>query len=190
MSSFDKQEKMRAKIAESFIEIAKTKHLSKISIQEIMTSLSMSRQKFYYYFEDINALIKWITLNSMADGFYGFCDDKNVYYSYLRVLTYFYDNKRLFRNLLSMEGDPPSAFEETFCERSMEGAIQHIGKKRITVEQEYALRIYCKGVTCIVSEWLRSNTPISPETLSEYCSKALPYNISSYYDMNASCVRE
>jgi len=183
MGSVDKQEIMRAKIADSFIKIAITKHLSKISVQEIMSSLSMSRQKFYYYFEDINALIKWITTNSIANGFYGFCDDKNLYGSYLKVLTYFYDNKRLFRNLLSAEGDPPSAFQETFFERSMEGAIQHIGKKRLTVEQEFALRIYCKGVTCLISEWLRSNTPIPPDIMSRYCCKALPYSVSAYYDI-------
>lgn len=182
MSDSSKQEIVRARIADSFKEIAKTKHFSKISIQEIMSPISMSRQKFYYYFEDINALIKWITLNSMADGFYGFCDDKDIESSYLRVLTYFSENKVFFRNLLSEDGNT-SAFEKTFLENSIDGAVRHIGKKRLTTAQKYSLHIYIKGVTCLISEWLRSNAPISPEILSNYCSNALPHNLSSYYDI-------
>lgn len=52
-------------IAESLEKCLKTKRLEKISVTEIMRMANMTRQMFYHYFQDINALIYWIHLQRL-----------------------------------------------------------------------------------------------------------------------------
>lgn len=181
MNISKKQEKLKIKIAESFIEIAKTKQLSKISITEIMASLSMSRQKFYYYFQDINDLITWVNDYNLSKPFNEFYDDKDLYNSYVKSLTYIQKNKRFYRHILSPEGYGP--FEDAFYNKMLEASIKHIGAKRLNDELKFSLRLYLKGVTALIAEWLRNNANTSPEVLADYFCKALPRNLNQFYDV-------
>lgn len=175
------QEKMKIKIAESFMEIGKTKQLSKISVTNIMASLSMSRQKFYYYFEDIKDLITWVNAYNLSKPFNEFCDDKDLYNSYVKSLTYIQENKQFYRNMLSLEGYGP--LEDAFYNNMLEAAIKHIGAKRLNDELKFSLRLYLKGVTALTAEWLRNKANTSPEVLSDYFCKALPRNLNEFYNV-------
>jgi len=47
-------------IAASLKKLMKTKPFSKITISEIIADVGVNRKTFYYHFEDIYALLKWI----------------------------------------------------------------------------------------------------------------------------------
>ncbi|MBG9988569.1 TetR/AcrR family transcriptional regulator C-terminal domain-containing protein [Aerococcaceae bacterium DSM 111176] len=47
-------------IAETYFELAEKKPMDKISITELVKACDISRQAFYYHFEDINAVIEWV----------------------------------------------------------------------------------------------------------------------------------
>lgn len=47
-------------LAESLKKIMKTKPFSKITVSEIITLSGVNRKTFYYHFEDIYALLKWM----------------------------------------------------------------------------------------------------------------------------------
>jgi len=47
-------------LADSLKKFMRSKPLSKISVSEIVADCGMNRKTFYYHFEDIYALIKWI----------------------------------------------------------------------------------------------------------------------------------
>lgn len=47
-------------IAASLKKIMKTKPLAKITVNEIVSDCGLNRKTFYYHFEDIYALLKWI----------------------------------------------------------------------------------------------------------------------------------
>lgn len=47
-------------IAESLKKIMKHKSFSKITVSEIISDCGLNRKTFYYHFEDIYALLKWI----------------------------------------------------------------------------------------------------------------------------------
>lgn len=47
-------------LAESLKKIMKTKAFSKITVSEIINECGVNRKTFYYHFEDIYALLKWM----------------------------------------------------------------------------------------------------------------------------------
>lgn len=50
----------KARFAAALKEKMEKKALSKISISELTQAANVNRKTFYYYFEDINALLKWM----------------------------------------------------------------------------------------------------------------------------------
>lgn len=47
-------------LAESLKKTMKTKVFSKITVSEIINDCGVNRKTFYYHFEDIYALLKWM----------------------------------------------------------------------------------------------------------------------------------
>lgn len=50
----------KTNIANSLKKLMKQKPLSKITVNDIITDCDVNRKTFYYHFEDINDLVKWI----------------------------------------------------------------------------------------------------------------------------------
>ncbi len=50
---------MRATIAKAFLELSKTKSVDKITVKDLVERCGISRQTFYYHFQDILEVIEW-----------------------------------------------------------------------------------------------------------------------------------
>lgn len=59
-------------MADSLKKFMKSKPLSKISVSEIVADCGMNRKTFYYHFEDIYALLKWILEQEAIEVVKGF----------------------------------------------------------------------------------------------------------------------
>ncbi|MBR2041987.1 MAG: TetR/AcrR family transcriptional regulator C-terminal domain-containing protein [Oscillospiraceae bacterium] len=79
-------------IAETFKTLMEKKTVSKITVSEIIKECSINRKTFYYHFEDIYALLRWIFEDEIIAKIkeYDFCSD------YEKVLlfigNYFFEN--------------------------------------------------------------------------------------------------
>ena len=52
--------KTKKMLAEAMKKAMKTKYFSKITVSEIIKESGVNRKTFYYHFEDIFALLKWM----------------------------------------------------------------------------------------------------------------------------------
>lgn len=50
---------MKATIAKAFMEVSKTKSVDKITVKDLVEACHISRQTFYYHFQDILEVIEW-----------------------------------------------------------------------------------------------------------------------------------
>lgn len=50
---------MKEAIAKAFMEISKTKSVDKITVKDLVEACHISRQTFYYHFQDILEVIEW-----------------------------------------------------------------------------------------------------------------------------------
>lgn len=53
-------ENLKDKIAETFLEMTARKSFDKITIKDLVQECGISRQAFYYHFQDILDVIEWI----------------------------------------------------------------------------------------------------------------------------------
>lgn len=50
---------MKAAIAGAFMEVSRTKSVDKITVKDLVEACNISRQTFYYHFQDILEVIEW-----------------------------------------------------------------------------------------------------------------------------------
>ena len=56
---------MKGTIAMNFLEMAKKKDIDKITVKELAENCNISRQSFYYHFQDIYGVLEW-TINRIV----------------------------------------------------------------------------------------------------------------------------
>ena len=56
---------MKAKIAQTLYELLKHKSLDKITVKELVDTCNISRQSFYYHFQDIMDVVEWCQNQSL-----------------------------------------------------------------------------------------------------------------------------
>lgn len=59
---------MKAKIAETLYELLKHKPLDKITVKELVDTCNISRQSFYYHFQDIMDVVEWCQNQSLKQS--------------------------------------------------------------------------------------------------------------------------
>lgn len=59
---------MKAKIADTLNEILKHKDLDKITVKELVDACRISRQSFYYHFQDIMDVVEWYQNQSLRQS--------------------------------------------------------------------------------------------------------------------------
>ena len=59
--------KTKKAFANSLVQLAKNRQLNKITVKEICENAELSRNAFYFHYEDINALIRDIEDSVIAD---------------------------------------------------------------------------------------------------------------------------
>jgi AcrR family transcriptional regulator len=59
---------MKAKIAQTLYELLKHKSLDKITVKELVDTCNISRQSFYYHFQDIMDVVEWCQNQSLKQS--------------------------------------------------------------------------------------------------------------------------
>ena len=62
---------MKAKIAQTLYELLKHKSLDKITVKELVDTCNISRQSFYYHFQDIMDVVEWCQNRSYKEAIRG-----------------------------------------------------------------------------------------------------------------------
>lgn len=58
---------MKNEIVKVFTRLVKTKDVDKITVQEVATECGISRQAFYYHFQDILAISEWVLQEKLKE---------------------------------------------------------------------------------------------------------------------------
>lgn len=99
MKEYKCVQKTKRTFQKSLIELSKTHPLNKISVKQVCEKSEMSRNAFYFHYEDINALIKEIEDSMIKDikSMFASIDakdiDENIYAILSGMTNYFIDNR-------------------------------------------------------------------------------------------------
>lgn len=152
--------------------------LEKISIREIMEGCGMKRQNFYYHFEDIYALVKWlfhvevVTPLRQHEGELLWKDGLRQLFSYLQ------DNKAVCQCALRSLGRP--FLKELFMDE-VYSMVRHVADQ-LTEELEWEnkeweldmnVQFYVIALAGIIEGWILDELNFTPEELILFTDKLL-----------------
>ena len=171
-------------LAESFLELAQTKRIDKITITEITNNCGMSQPTFYNHFKDKYDLIVWIYTSRVSEVM-GRIDNKSYLWkdTLLDGARYYAENCEFIKNALKHIGGQDS-FIEYVRKRNTEFLKAEVQKKLMTefIPDEIMgmIEVYVYGTVQYMLRWLMSDMPLSPEKLAYIWEKSLPEPLRRY----------
>lgn len=94
---------MKGTIAMNFLEMAKKKDIDKITVKELAENCNISRQSFYYHFQDIYEVLEW-TINRIVKITVDYSLTAESAKTAMRILFFMVvDNREAFAKMLSSQ---------------------------------------------------------------------------------------
>ena len=165
----------RMVLADSLIELMKTKQFEKITIRELCDLANVNRSTFYLHYEDIYALLRFIEDDTLA-WVQAFIEELNVTFregeeatirSLERLFECFVENSKHLRVLMSEQGD--LAFQKRVFSAAYQMCDFSAGQGRPTqpISQDLRFIFVVGGGVSIVQHWLKNDLKESPREIAE-----------------------
>lgn len=173
--------KMLAAALKKLLEI---KPLSKVTISEIITECQVNRKTFYYHFENIYALLRWMLKQEAIEV----VEQMNLITEYEEAIYFVIDyvdrNKVVLKNIYhSMGKDELSQFfHHDFIELFLSIIESAAQKEQVTVTQEFKEllgRFYTGAVVSLILEWIDGKSVHDRDKSVQYISLILHNSITN-----------
>lgn len=165
---------------EAFYELAKTKPLEDITVQDILDYSGVSRSTFYRHFADKYDVMSWAytswsndMLLAQFDSAPSLCQlQKEIS---LAAAYNYYNNRAYFSNISKYEG------QNSLRKVSYRNGIAYYdtmltkgGMEKISDELLFAIKFYVFGATQMLLDWMESGFLHTPEEHVRYLQEVMP----------------
>ena len=175
-------------LAESFIEVAQTKKIDKITVKDITENCGYSSATFYRHFKDKYDLIVWEYTQGVAEIMAQIGKDG---YPWRQTLIDgakgFQKNKEYLANLLRH-----TSGQDSFIRNMTE--INYVALKKQVMQSDKIgeldekidmyIRLYCQGTVALTCDWILDRYSVTPEELAEVYENSLPEPLKKYLYIN------
>lgn len=176
-------------IAASLKKAMEKKTFSKITVSEIIADCGVNRKTFYYHFQDIYDLLKWMLEEEAIEVVKSF--DLLVDYeeAIAFVMDYVEKNSHILNCAFDSIGrDELKRFFNADFIDLMKSIIDEAEQKGgISLEPEYKdflSQFYTEAVTGMLVDWIRNRDNISRENVSKYISDTIKSSIYGIFRHN------
>ena len=171
-------------LAASFQELAATKSIDKITIQEIVENCGYSPATFYRHFKDKYDLIAWEHARSVAEIVDQVGEDdypwKQTLYDGARL---YFENKDYLTNLLQHTSGHDSFMRymtEINCAVLEKYILSVNGSQELTHEEMMVVKMYCHGIIGLACEWILGQIDTTIEEIAEVYEQSVPEPLRKY----------
>lgn len=173
-------------IADATIQLMKNKKLNKISVREIAEASNITRQTFYYHFEDIFDLIQWIYRNEVLGLFNNMNGDSLWKEGLLRLLEYLEENRDAILCILNSltRAQLKSLFYDDIynlmvtASDSVAQILQSNTKKNSPDYDEFLVYFYSISISSLIEAWAWGDIQMSPQELVDQLDRLIQDQIT------------
>ncbi len=165
-------------MAASLKDLMAQKPLERISIREIMEGCGMKRQNFYYHFEDIYDLVKWMFREEVVSPLR---QHEGVFFwqdGLLQLFRYLQENKAVCQCALRSLGRP--FMKELFMDevysmvcRVATQVANQLNWKDEENELDMLTRYYVLSLSAVIEAWVLDDLDQTPEELVAFTDRFL-----------------
>ena len=171
-------------LAESFRELAETKNIDKITVQDIVENCGYSPATFYRHYKDKYDLIAWEYSQQTANIMGRIGEDGYEWKQTLIDGARHYDRERDYLANLFSHTSGHNSFIQYMTEINYSAlrnyTISICEEKPLDKSTEMYLRIYCLGTVSLTCEWIFGKFQATPEELAEVYENSLPEPLRKY----------
>lgn len=149
-------------LSDSLKKLLTKKTLKKITVKDVVTDCRLTRQTFYYHFQDIYELLDW-TFSDIIKTLLEGSEESEREEGYKKLFKYFYENKSLFISTLNYMGR--EHFENAIYPELFEYNKDYIlrlsvdsGKKIPEKKINFLANLQTISLIAFLIHWLNSNT--------------------------------
>lgn len=162
----------------AFKTLAREKPLSKITVSDIATASSLSRQTFYLYFIDKYDIACCMYHTEIKDIINTYNQDKDFVCLTASVMRLMKEDDILYKNLLNdIEGQ--NSFFSYWFNFNESYMKQYVGK--LSFDLEIAITMYCYGSMMGIYHWIFKGAKESEEVIAKIIVENMPCILKSYY---------
>ncbi|MGM9653507.1 MAG: TetR/AcrR family transcriptional regulator C-terminal domain-containing protein [Eubacteriales bacterium] len=162
--------KTKKSLAAALKKAMETKKLSKITVSELIAECNVNRKTFYYHFEDIYALLKWMLEEEAIEVVKQFDMVVNTEEAFRFVMDYVEENKHIINCAYdSMGHEELKRFFYTDFNGILYGAIKN-GEEKLGISldesfTEFLARFYTEAAAGILIDWIKNRVAQDRETV-------------------------
>lgn len=163
-------------------ELMKHKAFSKITVSELVRSCNVNRKTFYYHFEDIYDLLKWMLEQEAMEVVKGFDFVKEYKDAFLFVINYVEENSYVLNCIYDSVGRDEL---KRFFYQDFIGLIENIikdgeEKLHVTLMDDFRMflcNLYTESVAGMLINFFQKPESFDKEKLMEYFSVVMTNSI-------------
>jgi len=178
MKHYSASDYTKRAMAASLKQLMLQKSLDKVSIREIMEGCGMKRQNFYYHFEDIYGLLRWMFHEEVVEPLRRHEGALFWQDGLLQLFRYLQENKAVCQCALRSLGRP--LMKDLFMDEvsamvsrvalQLAAPFQWADKER---ELEMLIRFYVIALSGVIESWVMDELNYTPDELISFADKML-----------------
>ena len=170
---------MKPVIVNKLMEMLKNKNLEDITITDLTNKCGISRQAFYYYFNDIYDIIEYIFIQETDKAIKEFSNTNNWSLGYIKLMKWAKENKNIIMNIYNSVA---REYIENFMNSVLYQYIIKVVKDeanglQVTNEQcEFIANFYTMALNAISLDWIGKYMKEEPKEVAKKVSFILDGN--------------
>ncbi len=167
--------------ADAIVEIAKTKPIEKITVQNIVDHCGAGRQTFYNHFRDKEDLIGWVFMSDEQKCIANLPENCSLREQMKLIFGTFIEKKQFYVAAYITHGQ--NSLGEIIFEHYVNFYINQIENetgKPVDEKTKAAIRFHCFGSIGYVRYWMKNGMRLSAEELAEIIFDNIPESLQKY----------
>lgn len=174
-------------MAESLKTVMKSKPVSKITVSEIINDCGINRKTFYYHFEDIPALLRWMFAEESIKILKKFDLIEEYEAAINFVMDYVETNDQLFNHSRDSMGSDALLrfFREDFTEISrivIEQGERMTGKILDPAYKQFLCNFYVNAVSSVLADWVKNRNHRDRKAVTEYLATTIRFSLVGIFE--------
>ena len=161
---------MKLVFIKKLMEMLKTKNLEEITITDLTNKCGVSRQAFYYYFNDIYEVVEYIFVEETDKEIREFTNVENWSLGYIKLMKWAKENKHIIMNIYNSVA---KEYIENFMNSVLYQYIikvvknEAIGLNVLDEQCEFIANFYTMALNSISLDWISKHMKEEPEEIAK-----------------------
>ncbi len=176
-------------LARSLRNAMEKKPFSKITVTEIITDCGVNRKTFYYHFQDIYALLKWMLQQDAIEVVKKLDFVSDLSQAIRFVMDYVETNNHLISCAYDSIGHDvvKSFFYTDFIAMTgqyIEGKEKSLNMRLDEKYRSFLNRFYTEALSGMLMDWIKEREDVDKENIIDYISKTLDNSVTQLIRVN------